>query len=90
MEDSYVSKPDNNLVLAILTTVFCCLPLGIVAIIKANEVDSLYLSKQYQAAAKAAADAKKYSLIGMGISAVCIVLYILFLVVTILVASNQY
>ena len=29
-------KPDNNLVLAIICTICCCLPLGIVGIVKAN------------------------------------------------------
>lgn len=33
-------KPNNNLALAIFTTVCCCLPFGIVAIIKASKVDS--------------------------------------------------
>lgn len=32
--------PDNNLVWAILSTVLCCLPLGIVAIIKSTQVNS--------------------------------------------------
>ena len=35
-------KPDNYLVWAILSTVFCCLPLGIVAIVKASKVDALW------------------------------------------------
>ena len=30
---------NNNMVKAILVTIFCCLPLGIVAIIKASEVN---------------------------------------------------
>ena len=36
-------KPDNNLVLAIFTTICCCLPFGIVAIVKASSVNTLYL-----------------------------------------------
>lgn len=40
-----VMKPNNYMVLAIFTTVCCCLPLGIVAILKANSVDSLYTMK---------------------------------------------
>ena len=35
-------KPDNNLVWAILSTILCCLPLGIVAIVYASKVDGLY------------------------------------------------
>ena len=31
-------KPDNNMVLAIACTVCCCLPFGIVGIIKASKV----------------------------------------------------
>ena len=40
--------PSNNMVLAILTTVCCCLPLGIVAVIKASQVSSLYMAKRCQ------------------------------------------
>lgn len=71
-------KPDNNLVLAIICTACCCLPAGIYAIIRANDVNNLYAQGNYQGAAKAAADAKKWSLIGMGASAVVWVLYLIF------------
>ena len=53
------------MVLAIITTVCCCLPLGIVGIVKASQVNSLYMSGNYQAAVAAAADAKKWSMIGL-------------------------
>lgn len=43
-------KPDNNLVLAIICTICCCLPLGIVGIVKASKVNGLYYAKQYEAA----------------------------------------
>lgn len=68
--------PNNNMALAILTTVCCCLPLGIVAIIKANSVSSLYAMNQYEAAVVAANEAKKWSLIGIGISLVGWLIYI--------------
>ena len=54
-------KPDNNMVWAILTTLFCCLPFGIVSIINASKVDGLYKSGDYEAAAEAAANSKKYA-----------------------------
>ena len=79
MEDQVpVLKPDNNLALAVITTVCCCLPLGIVAIIKANSVDSLYMMKQYSAAINAANEAKKWSIIGIVLSVVFWILYFLF------------
>lgn len=59
-------KPDNNLVLAIICTICCCLPLGIVGIVKASKVNGLYYAKQYEAANLAAQEAKKWSLIGYG------------------------
>ena len=73
-----VPKPDNNLVLAIICTACCCLPAGIYAIIRANDVNNLYAQGNFQEAAKAAADAKKWSLIGMGVSAVIWLLYLIF------------
>lgn len=51
--------------LAIFTTVCCCLPLGIIAILKASKVNTYYLMKEYDMAALASADAKKYSIIGI-------------------------
>ena len=42
MTETPTQKPDNNLVWAILSTVLCCMPLGIVAIIKATSVDTLW------------------------------------------------
>jgi len=80
-EQNYVMKPDNNMALAIFTTVCCCLPLGIVAIIKANSVDSLYMMKQYDAAIMAANEAKKWSFIGIIISLVGWVIYGLFVLI---------
>lgn len=61
---NYVSKPDNNMIWAILTTIFCCLPFGIAAIVSAAKVDGLYRSGDYAAAREAAENAKKYSLYG--------------------------
>lgn len=54
-------RPDNHMVWAILSTIFCCLPVGIVAIINSAKVDSLWRSGDYEAAEEAAANAKKYS-----------------------------
>lgn len=71
-------KPNNNMALAIFTTICCCLPLGIIAIIKANSVDSLYMAKQYDAAYMAANEAKKWSYIGIIISLIVWVIYLLF------------
>ena len=72
-------KPDNHLVWAILTTLLCCLPLGIVSIIKATEVDSLWAQGRYDEANRASAEAKKWALIGAGLAAAAIVLYLLFI-----------
>lgn len=69
-------KPDNNMALAIITTVCCCLPFGIVAIVKASQVNSLYFGKQYAAAQQAAKDAKTWSLIGIAVGAVICLGYI--------------
>ena len=79
MEDQVpVFKPDNNMALAVITTVCCCLPLGIVAIIKANSVDTLYMMKQYSAAINAAKETKKWSIIGIVLSVVFWILYFMF------------
>jgi len=39
---NYGPPPDNNMVWAILSTVLCCLPLGVVSIVKSSQVSSLW------------------------------------------------
>ena len=67
----------------------CCLPAGIYAIVRANDVNSLHAMGKYAEAQKAANDAKKWSLIGMAASAVIGVLYGIFYLVVILIAANS-
>ncbi len=72
--------PDNNLAWAILCTILCCLPLGIVAIIKSTSVEKLWREGRFQEAEKAAADAKKFSIWGAVISAIFLILYFILVV----------
>ena len=75
------TAPNNNLVLAIITTVLCCLPLGVWGIIKAAEVNGKWERGDYAGAQASAALAKKVSLIGIGVGFVGIALYVIFIVV---------
>ena len=54
-------KPDNYLVWAILCTLLCCLPFGIVSIVYSSKVDGLYNSGDYIGAQKASDNAKKWA-----------------------------
>ncbi|QKT06308.1 CD225/dispanin family protein [Gordonia sp. X0973] len=74
-------EPDNNLVWAILSTILCCLPLGIVAIIKSTSVGKLWAQGDVVGAQKAADDAKKFAMWGAIAAVVLWVLYIIFFVV---------
>lgn len=79
-QGAYPVKPDSHLGLAIFTTLCCCLPLGIVAILKANDVDKLYNTKQYEAAVAASDSAKKWCMYGIICSlianAIWIIIYV--------------
>ncbi len=70
-------RPDNYLIMAILVTIFCCLPFGIVGIIKASDVNGLYDKGRYEEAEKASADAKKWSMISLLCGVAIVVIYII-------------
>lgn len=57
-----VQQPDNNLVWAILSTLLCCLPLGVVSIIYSSKVSGLWLQGRYAEAQAAADNAKKWAI----------------------------
>ncbi len=75
------SPPENYLVWAILCTLLCCLPLGIISIIKSTEVNKKWAQGDYEGAHKASADAKKFATWGAIVGLVFAVLYIIFIVV---------
>lgn len=55
------AKPDNYLEWAILSTLLCCLPLGVVSIVYASRVDNLYHSGDYAGAEEASRKAKEFA-----------------------------
>lgn len=74
-------KPDNYLVWAILSTLLCCLPFGIVAIVKSSKVDTLWYAGNYAEAIQASNDAKKWSIISAVVGLVGGLLYVIFYVI---------
>jgi hypothetical protein len=70
-------KPGSNMILAVLTTVCCCLPLGIVGIVYASKVDGLYFAGDYAGALAAAKSARTWSVIGIVASLVISIIYLL-------------
>lgn len=57
----------NNLVWAILATICCCLPTGIVSIIYAAQVDGKVASGDYAGAQQAADNAKLWAWVSLGL-----------------------
>ncbi|MBP5769787.1 MAG: CD225/dispanin family protein [Bacteroidaceae bacterium] len=71
-------KPDNFLVWAILSTFFCCLFTGFVAIYHANRVDTLWYEGKKQESIEAMQDARKWTFITAGIGVVGYITFLLF------------
>lgn len=61
------NKPKNFLTTAIVTTLCCCLPLGIVSIVYASQVDSKFNAGDYQGAINASNNAKMWAWISFGL-----------------------
>ncbi len=82
-----LTKPDSNLVWAILCTVLCCVPLGIVSIVYASKVDSLWNIGAYQEAYDTANKAKKWAIWGAISAVVLDILIGIFYVLIFIVAT---
>lgn len=79
--------PKTWLVESILVTLFCCLPFGIVGIIKASQVESQFRIGNYAGAQQSSADAGKWTKLGFFIGLGVSLLYILLVLVGV-VGSN--
>lgn len=79
------AKPDSWLVGAILTTLLCCTPLGIAAIVFSTKGTGLWDRGEYEQAVKAFNTAKTLTLISVGLGVVLSVVYFV-----LVVASNGF
>ena len=69
-----MQEPENYLVWAILCTVLCCLPLGIVSIVYSNKVSGLWAQGRYHEAYEASNNAKKWAIISAVVGAAAAVI----------------
>ena len=68
----------NHLVWAILSTLFCCLPLGIVSIVYASQVDGKRAAGDIAGAREASGKAKFWAMLSAGLALIPITLYLIF------------
>lgn len=75
-------RPTSWLIPAILATIFCCLPFGLMSVIYASKVDNLYADGRYEEAERASRQARNW-FIG---AVVCVAafIFVYFIVPTIL------
>lgn len=81
--------PNNYLVWSILVTLFCCLPLGIVAIVKSSQVNGLWAQGRYAEAQTSAESAKKFVVWSAVIGVVIFVIYAILMAVGALNAGSS-
>jgi uncharacterized membrane protein len=77
MDQIKPTRPNSYLALAIISTILCCLPTGIVSIIYATKVNNLYEDGNYDDATQASKNAKTWGLVSIGIAVVGWLIYML-------------
>jgi heme/copper-type cytochrome/quinol oxidase subunit 2 len=83
------AAPPNYLVWSILTTLFCCLPLGVVSIVFAAQVNSKWAMGDAAGAMESSRKAKQFATWSAIAGVVVVVLYILFIVVVAASSSSD-
>ncbi len=71
------SRPNSYLALAIISTILCCLPTGIVSIIYSTKVNSLYEDGKYDEAERSSKNAKTWGIVSIAVAVLGWILYIL-------------
>ena len=74
-------KPDNYLVLSIISVFFCCIPLSIAAIIYAIKVDEYWSKGEYESAYEASNKAKKlliWSAVATAVLTIAVIIFYIF------------
>jgi Interferon-induced transmembrane protein len=83
----YPAPPDNYLVWAILSTVLCCLPLGIASIVFAAQVNEKWARGDVAGAMESSRRAKQFAtwsvLVYLGLAVVIVIAYAAFFAIAI-------
>lgn len=82
-QPGYGTPPSTNLVWAILSTLLCCMPLGIVSIVKAASVNSLWFQGRHAEAVRASESARNWAIASAAVALSGFVLYFLFFIVAV-------
>ena len=81
-------RPANHIGKAICSTIFCCPPFGVVAIIKASRVNRLYDQGRYDAAEGHSRSANKWANIAIRVGlGIALFYFIYFLIIIVLAGS---
>lgn len=80
--------PDSHMAWAIVSTLLCCWPFGIPAIVNAAKVDKLWFSGYHQAALEASRKAKMWANISAIIGILIVVCYLLMVFISALNAPS--
>ncbi len=72
------TPPKNWLVESILVTFFCCLPFGIIGLVNASQVETRFALGDIAGAERAAAEARRWTIVAMWVGIGVYTLYFLF------------
>ena len=79
--------PDTYLVWAILATLLCCMPFGIVSIVKASQVSTLYYQGNYAEARAASRAARNWAIASAVSSGAIVLVYVAVFFGTVLIGQ---
>lgn len=80
--------PKDYLIPAILVTVFCCLPIGIVAIVKSVNVRRSIENGDFATAEESSKAAKKWTIIALIVGIIWITIWVIVRIATGIAAAN--
>ena len=73
--------PSNYLAFAIVSTILCCLPFGIVSIIYAAQVNSKWAAGDFEGAKNSSKNAKTWAWVSFGVALLVLAIYMFFILV---------